>query len=154
MATDRVKIASPVEAWENTAELDLHEGQEFLMHGDDTFIVYSTGESWLPTYKLGLLRLTAPGADPLNPASWVKSGPVFSGATAAGVHGVGHASFTKSPDGTEDWIVYHAKTTTTPGWGDRVIRMQKFTWNADGTPNFGTPVPGGTQIAVPSGQCP
>jgi GH43 family beta-xylosidase len=152
IATNRVRISSPTEPWEDTPELDLQEGPEFLVRGGDVFIVYSTGESWMPTYKLGLLRL-APGGDLLDPASWTKSGPVFTGAPALGVYGVGHASFTKSPDGTEDWIVYHAKSQSTAGWNDRVVRMQPFGWNADGTPDFGTPVPSG-QLDVPSGQCP
>mgnify|MGYP003288057659 CR=1 FL=1 len=102
--------------------------------------------------RLGLLGLTTPTADPLNPASWIKAGPVFTGLPSAGVHGVGHASFTTSPDGTEHWIVYHSKTQTTSGWDDRVIRMQKFTWNADGTPNFGTPVRLGTTLDGPAGE--
>jgi GH43 family beta-xylosidase len=34
-----------------------------------------------------------------------------------------------------------------------VIRMQKFTWNGDGTPSFGTPVASGVPVLVPSGQC-
>ena len=144
----RVRISSPVEAWERGTELDLQEGPQFLQRGGQTFLVYSTRESWLPDYRLGQLRLT--GADPLQPANWAKSGgPVFQ--SGEGVIGVGHASFTQSPDGTEDWIVYHAKTSATPGW-DRVIRMQKFTWNADGSPNFGIPAASGRRIAVPAGE--
>ena len=145
---------SPVEPWEIGTQLNLQEGPEFLVNGANTFIVYSARESFLPDYRLGLLRLAAPTADPLDPASWTKSGPVFTGAPTLGVHGVGHASFTVSPDGTEPWIVYHSKTQTAPGWDDRVIRMQKFTWNSDGTPNFGTPVASGIPVLVPSGQCP
>src|SRR3989440_1531280 len=38
----------------------------------------------------------------MDPGNWTKSGPVFTG--TATVYGVGHASFTVSPDGTEDWI--------------------------------------------------
>ena len=39
------------------------------------------------------------------------------------------------------------------GCGDnRSPRIQKFTWNADGTPDFGTPVPINTLIKVPSGE--
>jgi GH43 family beta-xylosidase len=100
---------------------------------------------------LGKLRLATADGDPLSAASWIKSGPVFTGTET--VHGVGHAGFAKSPDGTEDWIIYHSKTTTTPGWNDRVIRMQKFAWNGDGSPNFGTPVPSGQSVPVPSGEC-
>jgi GH43 family beta-xylosidase len=154
IATNRVRISSPTESWEVGTELNLQEGPEFLAHGDDLFIVYSTRESFLPDYRLGTLRLASPTADPLSPASWTKSsGPVFTGAPALGVYGVGHASFTKSPDGTEDWIVYHAKSLPNAGWDDRVVRMQKFTWNADGTPNFGTPTASNVPVASPSGQC-
>ena len=32
------------------------------------------------------------------------------------------------------------------------VRMQKFTWTADGLPNFGEPVPIGQALAVPSGE--
>src|SRR5699024_11338226 len=62
-----------------------------------SFIIYSASQSWLPSYKLGQLRL--PGDDPMKPENWEKEGPVFEGTEE--VHGVGHASFTTSPDGTE-----------------------------------------------------
>lgn len=144
----RVKISSPVESWERGTELDLEEGPELLQNAGQTFIVYSTRESWLPDYRLGLLRQV--GANPLDPASWTKSGPVFQ--ASGTVYGPGHASFTVSPDGSQSWIVYHAKVAATPGW-DRAIRTQPFTWNADGSPSFGTPVATGLQIPRPSGEC-
>jgi GH43 family beta-xylosidase len=153
MATSRVRISAPTEAWELGPELNLQEGPTFLTHGADTFITYSTRESFLPDYRLGLLRLVAPDADPLDPASWIKSGPVFTGLPSGGVQGVGHASFTTSPDGTEDWIVFHAKSAATRGWNDRVIRMQRFGWKADGSPDFGVPAANGAPVRVPSGQC-
>lgn len=146
--SNRVKISSPVESWERGTELDLNEGPQLLQRGADVFIIYSTRESWLPDYRLGQLRLE-PGADPMVPASWEKSGPVFTRTDS--VFGPGHNGFTRSPDGTQDWIVYHAKTSTEPGW-DRVIRMQPFGWNADGSPDFGEPVRSGVPIPVPSGQ--
>ena len=153
ISSNRVKISSPVESWEIGPQLNLQEGPEFLVNGASTFIIYSTRESFLPDYRLGQLRL-APAADPMIPASWTKSGPVFVGSPSGGVFGVGHASFTTSPDGTENWIVYHAKSVNAPGWDDRKVRMQKFTWNADGSPNFGTPIANGLPVLVPSGQCP
>jgi GH43 family beta-xylosidase len=145
---NRVKLSSPTEPWEDGSALDLQEGPEFLQRNGQTFIIYSTRESWLPEYRLGQLRLT--GANPLQSASWTKSGPVFQ--PGEGVVGVGHASFTTSPDGSESWIVYHAKNSTAPGW-DRSIRMQEFSWNADGSPSFGTPAATGRQIERPSGEC-
>jgi GH43 family beta-xylosidase len=111
--------------------------------------VYSCRESWLKEYRQGMLQLNDPDGDLLDPANWTKKGPVFQG--NAQVHGVGHCSFVKSPDGTEDWIVYHSKKTTEPGWA-RNVRMQPFVWNPDGTPNFGTPIPEGKEIARPSGE--
>lgn len=146
----RVRISSPEEPWEVGTELDINEGPQFLLHGGDVFIIYSTRESWLKAYRLGQLRLRSPEADPLDPTAWRKSGPVFIGTDE--VLGVGHASFTTSPDGTEDWIVYHTKVSETPGW-ERVIHMQPFRWNAEGAPDFGTPAASGEALAVPSGQC-
>ena len=151
ISSNRVRISSPTENWERGTELDLNEGPEFLRHGDETFIIYSTRESWLKDYRLGQLRLKSSDTDPMDSSSWIKSGPVFTGTET--VYGVGHASFTASPDSTEDWIVYHSKVDPTPGW-DRVIRMQKFGWHPDGSPEFGVPVPSGRPVAVPSGQCP
>lgn len=150
IASNRVMLSAPTASWEIGPELDLQEGPEVLRHGSDAFVVYSTRDSWLPSYALGQLRLT-PGADPMNAASWTKSsGPVFTGAGA--VYGVGHASFTTSPDGAESWIVYHTKTSTAPGW-DRVVQMQKFGWSAGGAPDFGTPAQPGVRLAQPSGEC-
>jgi len=151
IAGPRRVLTTPNAAWERGPELDLQEGPEFLRHGDGTFLVYSTRDSWLPTYELGMLRYKGGGADPTDSASWTKTGgPVFS--SAHGVIGVGHHTFTQSPDGRQDWLVYHAKTGAGAGW-DRVIRMQPYAWRADGTPDFGAPVADGQAVAAPSGEC-
>lgn len=120
--------------------------------GRKTFIVYSASHCSTPDYKLGML--TYNGGDPLNSASWVKSpNPVFQRSNANGVYGPGHNGFFKSPDGTEDWIVYHANNSASGGCDmNRSTRAQKFTWNADGTPNFGTPVALGVTLTAPSGE--
>lgn len=148
---NRVELSSPSESWERGTELDLQEGPELLQHGSDVFLIYSTRESWLKEYKLGQLRLQSPTADPMIPTNWTKSGPVFTG--IAGVYGVGHASFTTSPDNTESWIVYHSKVAEAPGW-DRVVRMQQFTWSPSGAPVFGDPTPSGVKVTRPAGECP
>ncbi|HEX8363049.1 MAG TPA: glycoside hydrolase family 43 protein [Longimicrobium sp.] len=149
----RAQISSPTESWERRVDptdgLDLNEGPQVLERNGQTFIVYSTRESWTPAYRLGQLRLNSRTADPMQRSSWTKSGPVF--AAANGVYGPGHNGFTKSPDGTEDWIIYHAKVDTGPNW-NRVIRMQRFTWKPDGSPDFGEPVASGVALRVPSGE--
>jgi hypothetical protein len=66
------------------------------------------------------------------------------------VFGPGHNGFFRSPDGTEDWIVYHAKTNAFYTYRGRETRAQKFTWNPDGTPNFGEPVPLSAVLDEPS----
>lgn len=97
-------------------------------------------------------RLTYNGTGSiLNPASWSKvAQPVFQAGN--GVVGVGHASFTKSPDGTEDWIVYHAHRNPPAPAGEEIrdIRIQRFTYFANGTPNFGAPLPLIQTIIAPS----
>ena len=64
--------------------------------------------------------------------------------------GVGHASFTTSPDDREYYICYHSKREKTPGW-KRDIRLQKFTFDASGVPCFGKPVSVGEKLPLPSG---
>lgn len=144
----RVMISTPTEAWEKIGGTPtINEGPEILKKNGKIFIIYSASGSWSDDYTLGMLTNT--DGKVLDPASWAKSGPVFSKVPTA--YGPGHNTFTTSPDGTEDWIVYHAVKNAGGGWANRSVRAQKFTWNADGTPNFGTPVPYGAAVEEPSG---
>ena len=89
----------------------------------------------------------------MNPQDWKKTtaGCVFYQNPMESAYGVGHASFTTSPDGSEDWMVYHGMLDPTNGWAARTVRAQKFGWNEeDGTPKF--PRPGYGPYSVPSGQ--
>ncbi len=148
ISSERVKISSPDLPWETGGELDLNEGPQVLQKNGNTFIVYSTRESWLKTYRLGMLRLKDAKASPLDPIAWIKKGPVFQGTEE--VMGVGHASFITSPDDKEDWIFYHSKKTERPGW-QRDIRLQKFSWDVNGEPIFGKPIAAGVEMKRPSG---
>jgi GH43 family beta-xylosidase len=144
-------LSTPTYSWETVGGA-VNEGAEVLQRNGKTFIIFSASHCSTAEYKLGML--TYNGGDPLNSSSWVKSpNPVFQRNNAAGVYGPGHGGFFKSPDGTEDWMVYHA-TTNANGNCDmnRSTRAQKFTWNADGTPNFGVPIGLGVPITVPSGE--
>ena len=146
---DRACISKPELPWELNGRPLINEGPEVLRNARGrVFLIYSASGSWTDDYCLG--QLTLAGADPLQPAAWVKHrDAVF--ARTADVFGPGHASFVKSPDGKEDWIVYHAARRKGGGW-DRDVRIQKFGWNADGSPNFGTPVSPGVVLPEPSGQ--
>ncbi len=136
----RYLISSPQYSWEEGgAPPTVNEGPVVLSspNGQTTSIIYSASGSWTNNYCLGQLELT--GSNPLLAADWTKdTSPVFS--SANNVFGPGHASYTTSDNGTRDWIVYHAAVSSGSGW-DRNIRTQPFSWNDDGTPSFGQPVP-------------
>lgn len=147
----RYLISCPEFAWETgSCGVDglpaINEGPAALQRGGRTFVVYSASGSWSDDYCLGLLELV--GDDPLDPRAWVKyPEPVLK--AAKGSYGPGHCSFTTSPDGEEDYIVYHANSEPHKSWGGRSLRMQKFGWK-DGLPVFGEPVAPGVEMAVPS----
>ncbi|ANY69352.1 hypothetical protein BBD42_24865 [Paenibacillus sp. BIHB 4019] len=148
LSTPLTKIATRDQSWES----DLVEGPEVLKRNGKIFIGYSTFPCWSDNYRLGLLT-ASDTANLLSAASWTKSsGSVFQSSPSNNVYATGHNSFAKSKDGTEDWIVYHANNETGQGCGPRPTRMQKFTWNGDGTPNFGVPVSPAARTQVPSGE--
>ena len=144
---DRVLISSPQYAWEKHG-LALNEGPEILVHDGQLHIIYSASGFWTPQYALGRLTFNGVGS-PLVASSWIKHPtPVFQANSE--VVGVGHASFVTSPDEQEYWIVYHAHANPTEFNDDRVISIQRFDFNPDGTPNFGSPVSPDEPLPVPS----
>ncbi|MGS2762873.1 family 43 glycosylhydrolase [Sinomicrobium sp. M5D2P9] len=147
---DKVVISSPTYNWEKNGN-PINEGPQVLINPNgQVFIVYSGSGYWVDTYCLGLLTLSENG-DPMNPADWTKTPePVLSMKAESNAYGPGHNGFFTSPDGTEDWIIYHARSQA--GGGGRNPRIQRFTWNTDGTPYFGDPVPINTPISRPSGE--
>jgi GH43 family beta-xylosidase len=144
-----VEISRPTYDWELVGNPTINEGPQVLLHDDQIFVIYSASGSWTDDYCLGMLS-TKMSSDVMNPTSWTKHDKAVFSKTET-VFGPGHNSFAKSVDGKEDWIVYHAAKTQGAGW-NRNVRMQRFQWNPDGTPNFGTPITEGTPIAVPSGE--
>jgi GH43 family beta-xylosidase len=155
LATSRVLISSPQYSWEMAgAPPAVNEGPEILKNAAGrVFLIYSASGCWTDDYALGMLTLSD-GGDPLNPSDWTKSAsPVFSKKPSANYYGPGHNSFFQSADGTEDWILYHANSSSGQGCGDtRSPRMQKFTWTTTGLPQFGEPVATGAAIQKPSGE--
>jgi len=153
ISSEKVMISTPNYSWEKGGAA-INEGPQTLINAQGRlFVVYSGSGYWVDGYCLGLLTLKENG-DPMNAADWTKkSTPVFSMKAESNAYGTGHNGFFKSPDGTEDWIIYHARNF--PNGGDnngRNPRIQKFTWNSDGSPNFGEPVPINTPITRPSGE--
>lgn len=160
---DRVLLSTPKFAWEEFGDLpkekvrhvNVNEGPEILKHDDKIFLIYSASGCWTDHYALGMLSTSA-DSDLMNPKSWQKTThPVFSESPNAHAFGTGHNTFFESPDHKQYWIIYHANPEANEGCGTyRSPRAQPFIWNADGTPNFGTPLPLNTPIPKPSGQRP
>lgn len=157
----RVKLSSPELPWETISKTDnpndsvnigVNEGPEVITNVHQLFLVYSASGCWTDFYALGMLTANA-GADLMDPTSWKKSPqPVFTQSKENGVYAPGHNSFFKSPDGREDFILYHANSKPGLGCGRfRSPRAQRFTWKKDGTPDFGVPVKEGVELAAPSG---
>ncbi|WP_344489699.1 family 43 glycosylhydrolase [Streptomyces enissocaesilis] len=159
---DRLRLAPMANPWTLTGtsyEMPVDicdavaEAPATLHRNGRTFLTYSVCDTGKPTYQMKMLSI-GDGADPMNGGHWRNHGTVFASNPAAGAYSVGSNGFFTSPDGTQDWIVYQAKNTDAAGdntYAGRDTRAQRFTWNADGTPNFGTPVAKGADLALPSG---
>jgi len=153
LGAKRVRICHHADyPWEMTEPAPkgrgLNEGPQVLKNGNQVFLSYSCGASWLPSYKLGLLELT--GKDPLKASSWKKlNRPIFQ--STQETYGVGHSCFVQSPDQSEWWHVYHAKRSRDPGW-QRSIFVQPFKWSRNGRPLLGKPIAPNTPQLRPSGE--
>ncbi|WP_340023539.1 family 43 glycosylhydrolase [Paenibacillus sp. FSL K6-1096] len=148
ISSQRVLLSTPEYDWE-TSPGRINEGPQITIKGNKINLVYSANGSWTDSYSLGLITAST-SANLMDPDSWTKhSQPLFS--SANGVYGPGHHSIVTSPDGTEDWIIYHSARWPGSGW-TRNVRAQKFSWNADNTPNLGEPVNPNSPIAIPSGE--
>ena len=148
ISSARVEIARPVFNWETNHQPFINEGPQVTIRNDVISLVYSASGSWTNDYCLGLITASV-NSDLMKASSWLKrSDPLFRSTNS--VFGPGHQSFTKSRDDQEDWIIYHSARYSGSGW-TRDIRAQKFTWNADSTPNLGSPVDPNAPIVIPSG---
>lgn len=141
---EQVMISQPEYDWEKIGYL-VNEGAAVIKRNGRIFISYSASATDA-NYAMGLLTASQ-DSDLLNPDSWSKSPtPVFQ--SANGVYGPGHNSFTVSPDGKFDILVYHGRDYKEID-GDplsdpnRHTRVQQLFWNEDGTPHFGKPMANG-----------
>lgn len=146
-------LTTPALSWERSGH-PVNEGPQSLVSPNGKqHIVYSASSCHTDNYALGLLTL-ADNGDPMKASDWTKSQqPIFTKNIENKAFGPGHNSFFKSPDGKEDWIIYHANSNAGDGCSTkRNIRIQKISFSATGEPNLGTPVAVGTDIDVPSGE--
>ena len=144
ISTKKVLISTPTYSFEKQGG-NVNEAPQVLEKNGVVHIIYSASGANNQNYALGMLSLNG---DPLIKSSWKKqTSPVFK--SANDLYAPGHASFVKSPNGTEDWMIYHAYDSLNDikNW-NRKIRIQPFTWNNQ-TPIFGSPLPKSTNINIP-----
>lgn len=135
--------------WECANNRCLDEGGSVVERNGKVFYIFSAGGYESVDYCVGMLTADVT-ANPLLQSSWTKSndcvfeqsGPSF---------GPGSMTFFKSPDGTEDWVVYHIKTTQQLTGNARMLQAKRIDWAANGTPIFGQPAANDTYAQVPSG---
>jgi len=136
-------LTKPEYAWEKV-KYDVNEAPAVLVKNGRVFLTYSASATDA-NYAMGMLT-ARDDADLLDARAWRKSPqPVFKSSDTNGQWGPGHNSFTTTPDGRTDILVYHARNYRDIA-GDplrdpkRATRAQVIGWRADGTPDFGEPV--------------
>lgn len=116
------------------------EGPFFVRQGERLYLIYSANGYESDDYCLGVLEFM--GGDLYDPKNWIKqSKPLLT--QGNGVYGPGHASFFRSPDGSELWCAYHArieKETNIPARElPRYFFIQKVDVAADDSLSMGNP---------------
>ncbi|GGB20768.1 glycosyl hydrolase family 43 [Sphingomonas metalli] len=150
IAGEEVVIGRADRPFENQGGRQIMEGPEFLAGPrGQVFLTYSAGACWSDNYALGLLR--AEGSNLLSPTAWTKSpAPVLS--SANGVFATGHNGFFRSPDGREQWIVFHGNPAANMGCtARRAPYLSRVRWTASGEPRIDRPSAPGIPVPKPGG---
>ncbi|RZK21376.1 MAG: glycosyl hydrolase family 43 [Pedobacter sp.] len=159
---ERIMISAPTNNWEKyepsgSQGLGVNEGPIMLQRdlNSPLFLIYSASRYGSDNYCLAQIQLKN-GGNPINPADWINKKQVFVTSNENNVYGPGHNGFFNSSltkaDGTtvkEHWFIYHARSVANTSNGTRTPRMQKLSWNSDGSPNFGVPIASGIDLAAP-----
>ena len=141
---EQVMIATPEYDWEKIGFL-VNEGPAVIKRNGKIFISFSASAT-NHHYCMGIL--SADESSPLlDASSWHKQAePIMTTNEQTGQYGPGHNSFTVSEDGKQDVLIYHARNykeiTGDPLYDpNRHTRAQVITWDQEGFPVFGEPVP-------------
>ncbi|MDA3854198.1 MAG: glycoside hydrolase family 43 protein [Bacteroidales bacterium] len=166
LASERVQLSKPEYEWErqwiNTDgsktpyTIYVNEAPYFFANErtKELNIFYSASGTWTSFYATGQL-IADYNCNLLNPKSWKKSPrPVFKQSIADSIFSIGSRCIVPSPDGKEQYLLYHARNVANdpPGNADsRSPRMQKINWKDDGSVYLGVPVPENVYLNKPSG---
>jgi len=145
-----VEIAGPLETWETDISAVM-EAPAVVERDGLRLLVYAGSNCISSERALGVLVQDAEDS-PLDADRWTRqSTPWLVSTPAQGVWAPGQPSFVTSPDGTEDWLVYHATDATILGCGDqRALHFNRITWTSEGAVVEGPTGPG-TPVPAPGG---
>lgn len=149
LCSPSVRLTHPEYNWELHG-FPVDEGPGVIKHDGKIFVTFSASGTDA-MYCIGLLYADQ-DADLLLSSSWTKLPyPVFQSSRATGQFGLGHNSFTRSQDDSEDLIIYHGRQEerylVEPDYqplydAGRNASVGKIYWNPDGMPNFSVPAQG------------
>lgn len=128
LITDPVLLSMPEYGWANNHTF-VDEGPFAMITEDRVYLTFSSA-AVDSTYVVGMMSAD-PGADLLNPESWVKENyPLLSSRSVEGEFGTGHNAYVIDEDGLV-WNTYHAR----PGVnGPRSTGIRRVHFNAEGFP--------------------
>lgn len=153
ISSARVELSRPEYSYETYSVIPaINEAPQALISPDGTLnISFSVNRFDDSHYSLALLTLKENG-NPLDPTSWLKSDKaVFETSLNNSTYSVGHCSFVPSPDLSESYVVYHARSGEDTDKNPREVRVQQFYWNDDGTPSFDEALSAADPVQIPSG---
>ncbi|GAA5118758.1 family 43 glycosylhydrolase [Luteolibacter yonseiensis] len=141
---------SPTRITAHRKEIGLHaEGPRAILRNGKLIMTGAEGGFASKDYRLSAL-IYSPDAGPIDDKkSWKPLGTLLK--TTDDVWGPSRASFTTSPDGKENWVMYHSKIFNADDNGMRAINIKKFTFKEDDTPDFGTAASPTSLLENPSG---
>lgn len=127
------------------------EGAFFVERAGRLFIIYSANGCWSDHYCLGVLEHM--GGSLCDAKNWKKHDkPLL--VYGNGVYGPGHASFFKSPDGSEIWCAYHGMKEHNEKvvYAPRYMNIQRVDFDESGYPVMGLPTGYDVDITPPAGE--
>lgn len=152
-----VKVAEAGKTWNGSSfvtngsfawEGSVMENPAVVIKNGKVNLTYSANDYETNNYATGLMTYSSGSI--LSPASWTKKTTAIASASAT-VFGPGGMMFTKSPDGTQDWAIYHAKAFSS--FGDlRQIMIQPVSFNGSNEVVVGTLQGVGVAQNRPSGE--
>ena len=162
VSSHRVLISKPQYEWErqwinfngqkSAYPIYVNENPEAFLSRDGRHVIvcYSASGCWTIYYCEGMVYADAK-ANLLDSTVWKKHPePLLMMSRRNSIYGPASISLVPSPDNSETFMLYEAKSMTLTGVVKNVL-MQKIRWNDSGFPVLGSPKPLNEKMLKPSG---